>query len=174
ESACLRPSRLPAPRWICRAPRTTGSPYAETPPRRAAAAPAPNILRSFDSHHENGRLTPAGSKFKLYLRAPRWIFKHRGKPPAKTRAESGASLGRIRIFVDDVRLGVTHDHGLVDHNLGYSGHGRQFVHDIQQDVFQNGTQTTGASLTPHGTLRNGPQRIRAQFQFTVFHFEQPA
>lgn len=80
-------------------------------------------------------LRPEGGPNLLGQIAARLGFTPAGGPAVKSSV--GRGLGNIRAFIDDERLGLSPDRGLVDHNFGNVLHGRQVVHGIEQVLLKN-------------------------------------
>src|SRR5690606_22777781 len=64
------------------------------------------------------------------------------------------------------------DAAFVDDDLLHVVAGRQFVHDVQQQVFDDGPQAAGAGFALHGLAGDGPQGLFGELQLHAVHLEE--
>src|SRR5579883_2099377 len=72
-----------------------------------------------------------------------WLQAEREVRP-RTEWRAGALLGRgarLHAAIDEIRLGLTVDHGLVDDDLADVLERGQFVHRVEQHLFEDRAQT---------------------------------
>src|SRR5450830_1625279 len=75
-------------------------------------------------------------------------------------------------MINQQRLGAIGDGIFINDHLGDILLARQFVHHVQQGVFQNRSQSTRPGLACQGLLGNRLQCSRTDFQFGAFHLQQ--
>src|SRR5690348_16881965 len=82
----------------------------------------------------------------------------RGGP---TRASFGDSA-RLHPAIDEVRLGVAVDDGIVDHDLADVFERRQFVHRVEQHLFEDRAQAARTGLALEGLACDCAERFIAE------------
>uniref|UniRef100_A0A0N4ZZK6 RIH_assoc domain-containing protein n=1 Tax=Parastrongyloides trichosuri TaxID=131310 RepID=A0A0N4ZZK6_PARTI len=149
------------PRWTtCSAPACGEDGSCAAGLKRSNAAPSPLWRRGRRSGPEwkRGRAVAGAAPFRLGI------------------ARSGCAVGRFLFGfrVDQQRLGPALDHLGVDHHFLDAVIGRQFVHGVEQDAFENRTQATGTGLALQCLAGHRLERIAAELQVDAFHLEQLA
>jgi len=77
-----------------------------------------------------------------------------------------------RFAINKQRFRTVRDRIFIDHDFHDVLLVRQFVHHVEQRVFQDGPQASGTGLARQCFFRNRVQCGRTDFQFRAFHFQQ--
>src|SRR5258705_626408 len=93
----------------------------------------------------------------------------------EARSGAGAALdGPVRaVRIDVERTGGSLDHFARDHDLFNAFQARKIEHGLEQDAFENRTQSARAGLALDRLAGDRTKRLGGEGEFDVLHFEQP-
>src|SRR5450432_4260649 len=78
---------------------------------------------------------------------------------------------RLHPAIDQIGFRLTIDHGIVNHDLAHVLKRGQFIHRVEQYLFQNRAQAARAGTALERLARYGAECLVAELQFSAFQLE---